>query len=90
MSKKYRLCKRGKIYYSFDSETGRRESLLTGDKVEAARILHAKNDASRQSGINITIVAWQPVDARTEANPARPVRGWQRYLERPLDRDALD
>jgi integrase len=55
MSKKYWLCKRGKIYYSFDSETGKRESLHTGDKAEAARILHAKNDGSRQSGINITI-----------------------------------
>lgn len=55
MGKKYWLCKRGKVYYSFDSETGKRESLHTGDKGEAARILHARNDATRQSGINITI-----------------------------------
>jgi integrase len=55
MSKKYWLCKRGKIYYSLDSETGKRESLQTEDKEEATRIIHAKNDATRQSGINITI-----------------------------------
>jgi len=55
MSKKYWLCKRGKIYFSFDSETRKRESLHTDDKEEAARIIHARNDASRQSGINITI-----------------------------------
>jgi integrase len=55
MSKKYWLCKRGKIYCSFDSETGQRKSLHTADKEEAARIIHARNDAARQSGINITI-----------------------------------
>src|SRR6266700_2443211 len=55
MSKKYWLCKRGKIYYSLDSETGKRETLQTDDKGEAARIIHAKNDATRTSGINITI-----------------------------------
>ena len=31
MSKKYWLCKRGKIYFSFDSETRKRESLHTDD-----------------------------------------------------------
>ena len=55
MSRKYWLCKRGKVYYSLNSETGKRESLQTDDKEEAARIIHAKNDASRQASINITI-----------------------------------
>jgi len=55
MSKKYWLCRRGKAFYSFDSETSKRESLYTADKDEAARIIHAKNDATRQSGINLTI-----------------------------------
>ncbi len=55
MKKKYWLCKRKGVYFSFDSETRKRESLRTGDKAEAARILHAKNDASRQSFINISI-----------------------------------
>jgi hypothetical protein len=55
MSKKYWLCKRGKNYFSFDSETGKRESLHTDDKDEATRIVHAKNDALRQSGINVAI-----------------------------------
>ena len=52
---KYWLCKRGKIYYSFDSETGQRDSLRTSDKEAAARIIHAKNDAIRQSAVNLTI-----------------------------------
>jgi len=55
MGKKYWLYKRGKTFYSFDSETSKRESLYTADKDEAARIIHAKNDATRQSGINLTI-----------------------------------
>ena len=55
MKKKYWLCKRKNVYFSFDSETGKRESLHTGDKAEAARIVHAKNDATRQSAINISI-----------------------------------
>jgi integrase len=55
MKKKYWLCKRKSVYYSFDSETGKRESLQTSDKAEATRILYAKNDATRQSFINISI-----------------------------------
>jgi integrase len=55
MNRKYWVCKRGKVYYSFDSETGKRESLHTDDKEEAARVIHARNDAGRQSGINLAI-----------------------------------
>jgi len=55
MKKKYWLFKRGNVFYSFDSGTGKRESLHTSNKEEAARILHAKNDAMRQSAINISL-----------------------------------
>ena len=51
----YWLCKRKDIFFSFDSENGKRESLHTGDREEAKRILRAKNDAATQPAINISI-----------------------------------
>jgi hypothetical protein len=55
MKSKYWLCKRGNVYFSFDSTTGKRESLRTIDKQEATRILHAKNDAPHHAAINVSI-----------------------------------
>jgi integrase len=55
MKQKYWLCKRKNTFFSFDSETGKRESLLTDDTDEAKRILRAKNDAVQQPAINISI-----------------------------------
>lgn len=55
MKQKYWLCKRKNVFFSFDSETGKRESLYTGDKEEAKRILRAKNDAATQPAINVSI-----------------------------------
>jgi hypothetical protein len=52
MKTKYWLCKRKDIFFSFDSENGKRESLHTGDREEAKRILRAKNDAATQPAIN--------------------------------------
>ncbi len=55
MKQKYWLCKRKNTFFSFDSETGKRESLFTDDKEEAQRILRARNDAGLQPAINISI-----------------------------------
>jgi integrase len=55
MKAKYWLCKRKNGFFSFDAETGKRESLQTGDKEEAKRIIRAKNDAATQPAINISI-----------------------------------
>ena len=55
MKSKYWLCKRKEIFFSFDSETGKRESLHTGDKEEAKRFIRAKNDAATQPAINVSI-----------------------------------
>ena len=55
MKAKFWLCKRKEIFFSFDSETGKRESLHTGDKEEAKRIIRAKNDAATQPAINVSI-----------------------------------
>ncbi len=51
MSKKYWLCKREKVYYSFHSETGKRDSLQTSEKEEAARIVHGTNPLVLVNGL---------------------------------------
>ena len=55
MKQKYWLCKRKNVFFAFDSDTGRRESLHTSDQEEAQRIIRAKNDAATQPAINISI-----------------------------------
>ncbi len=55
MKEKFWLCKRRGIFFSFDSQTGRRESLQTGDRGAAKRIIRAKNDAATQPAVNISI-----------------------------------
>lgn len=47
-----RYAARGGIYYAIDTQTGRRESLGTSVKAAAATLLHAKNEAARQPGLN--------------------------------------
>jgi integrase len=55
MKEKFWLAKRGNVYVSLDSETGKRESLRTRDKDDAKRIIEAKNNATRQPAMNIAI-----------------------------------
>ena len=55
MKTKYWLCKRKEIFFSFDSATGKRESLHTSDREEAKQIVRAKNDALTQPAINLSI-----------------------------------
>jgi hypothetical protein len=55
MKTKYWLCKRNEIFFSFDSTTGKRESLHTADREAAKQIIRAKNDAATQPAINISI-----------------------------------
>jgi integrase len=55
MKEKYWLCKRKNVFFSFDSDTGKRESLHTSDREEAKQIIRAKNDAATQPAINISI-----------------------------------
>jgi len=55
MKTKFWLCKRKGIFFSFDSTTGKRESLHTSEREEAKQIIRAKNDAATQPAINISI-----------------------------------
>jgi integrase len=55
MKEKFWLCKRGSVFYAFDSISSQRESLRTKDKGEARRLLQAKNEAARQPTLNIVL-----------------------------------
>ena len=55
MRPKYRMFRRGSVYWIQNNETGKQESLRTKDNVEARRLLHAKNEAHRQPAINLQI-----------------------------------
>ena len=61
MKAKFWLCKRKEIFFSFDSTTGKRESLHTADREAAKQIIRAKNDAATQPAINISIALLLPV-----------------------------
>jgi len=41
------MFRRGTVYYTHDNKTGRQESLHVKDRIEAERLLHAKNEAQR-------------------------------------------
>jgi integrase len=46
---------RAGVFYSFDRQSGKRESLRTGDKNEAQRLLHAKNEGHVQPALNLQL-----------------------------------
>lgn len=55
MRKRYRLFRRGNVFWCQGNETGKQESLRTKDPGEAERLLHARNEAHRQPVINLQI-----------------------------------
>jgi len=58
MNARYRLMRRGArggIYYCVDAATRKRESLQTSDRVAAARIVAARNEADRKPALNLQI-----------------------------------
>jgi hypothetical protein len=48
MKTKYTLFRRGEMFYTQDSATGKQISLRTKDETEAERLLEARNAAQRQ------------------------------------------
>jgi hypothetical protein len=46
----FRLFRRNRVFYSHDSQTGEQKGWQTRDKVEAQRLLNAKNEAARNPG----------------------------------------
>ncbi len=52
---RYRIFRRGKIWYLEHDATGKQTSLHTRDKREALRILHAHDEAQQTPTINLQI-----------------------------------
>ncbi len=78
--KRYRLIYRGirNTYYSFDTNTNKRESLGTGDKDEAQRLLDIKNEAVRHVGMNLQIAQVY----LQHSDPALATRTWKDVFDR--------
>jgi hypothetical protein len=55
MKQKFRLFRRGSVYWSEDTQMRKQESFGTRDRHEAGTLLHAKNEAFRQPAINLQI-----------------------------------
>ena len=77
--KRYRLVYRGirNTYYSFDTHLNRRESLGTGDKHDAQRVIDAKNEAVLHVGMNLQIAQVY----LQHSDPSLATRTWQQVLE---------
>lgn len=77
MKSKYRLFRRGQVFWCQDNDTGRQESLRTKDRQLADRFLHARNEAHEQPLINLQI-------ARTYllvSDPRIGKRTWQDVMD---------
>src|SRR5262245_27960367 len=56
MKSRFRIFRRRSgVFYLFDSEQNRQESLKTKDKKVAQQILHAKNESAREPRLNLQI-----------------------------------
>ena len=55
MKARYRLFRRGNVYWAQDNETGKQISLKTKVKAVAQRLLRAKNEAFEQPQLNLQI-----------------------------------
>ena len=77
MKQKYRMFRRGEVYYIHNNETGQQTSLATKDRVEAERLFNAKNEAHRQPVINLQIArAYLMV-----SDPQAATRTWQFVMD---------
>ena len=77
--KRYRLVYRGirNTYYSFDTHTNKRESLGTGNKDEAQRVIDAKNEAVLHVGMNLQIAQVY----LQHSDPSLATRTWQQVMD---------
>ena len=73
MKQSFRLYRRNGVYYCQDNATGKQESLHTDDKVDAGRILHAKNEAGQMGTLNLQIARAYMV----ASDPLMPERTWR-------------
>ena len=72
---------RGGAFYSVDTTTGKRTSLGTADEDEAQRIIAAKNEAERQSVLNLQIAKAYLAGSDNVMN----TRTWQQAMTQLID-----
>src|SRR4051812_3357261 len=73
MNQRFTMFRRGGVFYSQDSVTGKQLSLKTRDEAEAKTLIHSKNEAARQPALNLQIARAY----LTAADPAVATRTWQ-------------
>ena len=77
MRKKYRMFRRGNVFWAQNNETGKQETLKTKDRATAERLLNAKNEAHQQPVINLQIArAYLLV-----GDPEIGTRSWQFIMD---------
>lgn len=101
MEHRYRLYRRGNgYYYSEDCQTGKQKSLRTRDEQAARRIVAARNEATHQPAVSLTLArayleakspellsrTWEDVMREMEASYEGPTRErWQTFMRsRPV------
>lgn len=77
MKPKFTLFRRGGVYYSQDSATGKQTSLRTKDEAEARTLLNARNEAQRQPALNLHLARAY----LTGSDPAYFERTWHTVME---------
>jgi len=77
MRQRFILFRRGSIFYCEDTDTGKQLSLKTRDEREAASLLNAKNESTRQPALNLQIARTY----LTAADPAIARRTWRCVMD---------
>ena len=77
MKLKFRMYRRGWIYYVEDNETGQQESLKTSDKAVATRLWNAKNESSILANSNLQVARAYMV----ASDPHMPKRTWKEVVD---------
>ena len=72
MKEKYWLCKRGRVFYLLDSETGHRASLRTTDRNEAERLAAAKKETRGKPALGLALAKAYA----SALDPLMPKRKW--------------
>jgi len=76
MKTKYTLFRRGEVFYTQDTATGKQTSLRTKDETEARSLLNARNEAQRQPVLNLHLARAY----LTASDPAFVERTWQTVM----------
>ena len=77
MKPKFRLFRRGGVFWSHDSETGRQQSLRTKIRAEAKRLLHGRNEAHAVPFVNLQMARAYMM----AADPDAGTRTWKHVVD---------